>query len=43
MPEGTDAETIRERGLWLVDLCKRARFRYSPRLHVDLWGNERGR
>ncbi len=43
MPEGTDAETIRERALWLVDLCKRERYRYSPRLHVDLWGNERGR
>jgi 7-carboxy-7-deazaguanine synthase len=43
MPEGIDAETIRERAHWLVDLCKRERFRYSPRLHVDLWGNERGR
>ncbi len=43
MPEGIDAETIRGRARWLVDLCKRERFRYSPRLHVDLWGNERGR
>jgi 7-carboxy-7-deazaguanine synthase len=43
MPEGTDAVTIRERALWLVELCKREKFRYSPRLHVDLWGNERGR
>jgi 7-carboxy-7-deazaguanine synthase len=43
MPEGVDARTIRERALWLVDLCKRECFRYSPRLHVDLWGNERGR
>ncbi|HEY1760514.1 MAG TPA: 7-carboxy-7-deazaguanine synthase QueE [Bryobacteraceae bacterium] len=43
MPEGIDAKTIRERALWLVDLCKREHFRYSPRLHVDLWGNERGR
>ena len=43
MPEGTDAATIRERSLWLVDLCKREGYRYSPRLHVDLWGNERGR
>jgi 7-carboxy-7-deazaguanine synthase len=43
MPEGIDAKTIRERAHWLVDLCKRERYRYSPRLHVDLWGNERGR
>lgn len=43
MPEGIAAETIRARSLWLVDLCKREGYRYSPRLHVDLWGNERGR
>jgi 7-carboxy-7-deazaguanine synthase len=43
MPEGIDRETIRERALWLVDLCKDEHFRYGPRLHVDLWGNERGR
>jgi 7-carboxy-7-deazaguanine synthase len=43
MPEGIDAETIRTRSLWLVDLCKRQGYRYSPRLHVDLWGNQRGR
>jgi 7-carboxy-7-deazaguanine synthase len=42
MPEGTDAETVRERALWLVELCKSEGFRYSPRLHVDLWGNQRG-
>jgi 7-carboxy-7-deazaguanine synthase len=43
MPEGIDAATIRARALWLVELCKRERFRYSPRLHVDVWGNQRGR
>lgn len=42
MPEGTDAETLRERGKWLVEICKREGFRFSPRLHVDLWGNRRG-
>ncbi|HWZ29737.1 MAG TPA: 7-carboxy-7-deazaguanine synthase QueE [Bryobacteraceae bacterium] len=43
MPEGTDSETIRTRARWIAELCKREGFRYSPRLHVDLWGNERGR
>lgn len=43
MPEGTTPEAIQERALWLVEICKRGRFRYSPRLHIDLWGNERGR
>jgi len=42
MPEGTDAERLRERGLWLAELCKSEGFRFSPRLHVDLWGNRRG-
>ena len=42
MPEGTDAATLRERGVWLADICKETGFRYSPRLHVDLWGNRRG-
>ncbi len=42
MPEGTDAETIRSRAVWIAELCKREGFRYSPRLHVDLWGNRRG-
>lgn len=43
MPEGTDAETIRERSLWLVDECSRRGVRYSTRLHILLWGPARGR
>jgi 7-carboxy-7-deazaguanine synthase len=42
MPEGTTPELMRERGLWLAELCKQEGFRYSPRLHVDLWGSKRG-
>jgi 7-carboxy-7-deazaguanine synthase len=42
MPEGTDAATIRERGTWLAELCKEEGFRFSPRLHIELWGNRRG-
>ena len=42
MPEGTDAERLRERGLWLAEICKSEGYRFSPRLHVDLWGNRRG-
>ncbi len=42
MPEGITAEAIRDRARWLVDLCKQRGFRYSPRLHIDIWGNERG-
>jgi len=43
MPEGTTRDTLIERGQWLTQICMREGFRYSPRLHVDLWGTERGR
>jgi 7-carboxy-7-deazaguanine synthase len=42
MPEGTQPEILRERGRWLAEVCKEHGFRYSPRLHVDLWGDQRG-
>lgn len=42
MPEGTRREIIRERGLWLAEVCKNTGYRYSPRLHIDLWGDKRG-
>lgn len=42
MPEGTDPETLRTRARDLIEICKREGFRYSPRLHIDLWGNRRG-
>ena len=42
MPEGATSDAIRERAPWLTEICKREGFRYSPRLHIDLWGNRRG-
>ncbi len=42
MPEGIDASTLSERGRWLVEICKERGYRFSPRLHVMLWGNRRG-
>jgi 7-carboxy-7-deazaguanine synthase len=42
MAEGTTPEVIYDRAKWLVELCKRERYRYSPRLHIDLWGDARG-
>ena len=43
MPEGTSSDAIRSRAAWIAGLCTRHGFRYSPRLHIDIWGNERGR
>lgn len=42
MPEGTDRDILAERGRWLVEVCKDEGYRFSPRLHVDLWGSRRG-
>lgn len=43
MPEGVTRETLAERGRWITGVCMSEGYRYSPRLHVDLWGDERGR
>jgi 7-carboxy-7-deazaguanine synthase len=42
MPEGIRREDILERSLWVVEECRRHGFRYSPRLHILLWGARRG-
>jgi len=42
MPEGIDPVTLAERGRWLTEICKERNYRFSPRLHVTLWGNRRG-
>ena len=42
MPEGTTREAVQERGRWIAETCKSTGYRYSPRLHVDLWGDRRG-
>jgi 7-carboxy-7-deazaguanine synthase len=42
MPEGTDRDRLLERAVWLAEICKQEGFRFSPRLHVDLYGNRRG-
>lgn len=43
MPEGRTSEALQERSSWLVGACIRSGYRYTPRLHVMLWGDERGR
>ncbi len=42
MPEGVKAEALAGKALWIVDICKQEGYRYSPRLHIDLWGDRRG-
>lgn len=42
MPEGTDVLTLKSRAPWIGEICKARGFRYSPRLHVEMYGNKRG-
>ena len=42
MPEGVTREAMQQRGLWLAELCKQDGYRFSPRLHIDIWGDKRG-
>jgi 7-carboxy-7-deazaguanine synthase len=42
MAEGIETSMLHERGAWLAEIAKREGFRFSPRLHIELWGNRRG-
>lgn len=42
MPEGIDHAVLRQRALWITEACKQRGYRFSPRLHVELWGAKRG-
>jgi 7-carboxy-7-deazaguanine synthase len=41
-PEGVRGEALAARSAWLVEACKRHGLRFSPRLHVWIWGAKRG-
>ncbi len=41
MPEGTSKADILKRSKWLIEICKKEGYNFSPRLHIMLYGNER--
>ena len=41
MPEGIDVKTLATRSPWLVEICKREGFRFTPRLQIELFGHTR--
>ena len=43
MPEGTTPEVLQKRSRWVSEACVREGFRFSMRLHILLWGDQRGR
>lgn len=42
MAQARTKKQLRDKSQWLVDLCKQNGFGYSPRLHIELFGNRRG-
>ena len=43
MPQGVTSEELASRAPWIADICKDRGFRFSPRLHIALYGNVRGK
>ena len=43
MPEGRTADALNRKSEWLSEACVRHGFRFTTRLHIILWGDERGR
>jgi 7-carboxy-7-deazaguanine synthase len=42
MPEGTTPELLSEKREWLIEICKKYNFRFSDRLHIQIWGSKKG-
>jgi 7-carboxy-7-deazaguanine synthase len=43
MPQAIDPVMLAEKGRWIAGLCQKEGFRLGPRLHIELWGNTRGK
>jgi 7-carboxy-7-deazaguanine synthase len=41
MAQGKSKKALGEKAPWIVELCKRHGFSYTPRLHIELYGNRR--
>lgn len=42
MAQAKSKKALREKAPWIVGLCKKHGFSYTPRLHIELYGNRRG-
>ena len=42
MAQGTTQKQLGEKTGWIVDLCLRHGYGFTPRLHIELFGNRRG-
>lgn len=42
MPQGINKSELAKKSQWLAEICKKENLRFTPRLHIDLWGYKRG-
>lgn len=42
MPEGSTCAELDRSAVWLAEICRDQGFRFCDRLHIRLWGNQRG-
>jgi 7-carboxy-7-deazaguanine synthase len=42
MAQGTTRKQLHEKSAWIVRECLRYGYRFTPRLHIELFGNRRG-
>ena len=42
MPEGLTEEQLRDRRVWLMELCAKEGYNYTERLHIIAYGDTRG-
>jgi 7-carboxy-7-deazaguanine synthase len=43
MPQCVSGEALVERGRVIADLCRQEGFNFTGRMHIELWGNVRGK
>jgi 7-carboxy-7-deazaguanine synthase len=43
MPQGTDRLSLAEKAQWLLPYCQQHGLHYCPRVHIELFGNVRGK
>lgn len=42
MPQGVRQRELAKKTKWLAEICKKENLRFTPRLHIEIWGNKRG-
>jgi 7-carboxy-7-deazaguanine synthase len=42
MPQAVESDDLVEKSRRLIEICKRTGYAFSPRLHIELFGNRRG-